>query len=70
MRLKDLREDNDYTQSYVASVLNCKQNSYQQYESGKRQIPIDGLIRLAELYDTSIDYILDITDEKKPYKRK
>ena len=70
MRLKDLREDNDYTQEYVAKILNCKQNTYQQYESEKRQIPLDSLKQLSFLYNTSIDYILELTDEPKPYKRK
>ena len=68
MRLKDLREDNDFTQEYVAKILDCKQNTYHQYETEKRQIPIEGLKRLAKLYHTSVDYILELTDEQKPYK--
>ena len=70
MRLKDLREDNDYTQSYIAKILNCKQNTYQQYETEKRQISIESLKRLAIFYNTSVDYLLELTDEIKPYKRK
>lgn len=70
MRLRDLREDKDLTQAEIASVLNCEQNTYHQYETGKRQIPINLLIKLAKYYNTSIDYILDLTDEIKPYKRK
>lgn len=70
MRLKELREDNDYTQEFIASVLNCKQNTYSQYENEKRQIPIEQLTQLALLYNTSIDYIVMLTDETKPYKRK
>ena len=70
MRLKDLREDNDFTQSYIAKIINCKQNTYQQYESEKRQIPIESLIKLSKFYNTSVDYILELTDEFKPYKRK
>ena len=69
LRLKDLREDNDYTQTEIANILNCKQNTYQQYESEKRQIPLDTLKKLATLYKTSIDYIVRFTDEKKPYPR-
>ncbi len=68
-RLKDLREDNDYTQSQIAKILNCKQNTYQQYESGKRQIPIEALKKLALLYGTSIDYITGLTNEYKAYPR-
>ncbi len=70
MRLKNLREDNDLTQTELAELLNCKQNTYQQYESGKRQIPIDSLKKLAIFYKTSIDYLIELTDEKKPYPRK
>ena len=69
MRLKNLREDNYITQTEIAKLLNCKQNTYQQYESEKRQIPLDALKKLAEFYNTSIDYILEITDEIKPYPK-
>ncbi len=70
MRLKNLREDRDIKQTEIANILNCKQNTYQQYESGKRQIPIEALKKLAFFYNTSIDYILDITDQIDPYPRK
>ena len=69
MRLKSLREDKDITQTEIANLLNCKQNTYQQYESGKRQIPIEALKKLASFYNTSIDYILEMTDEIKPYPK-
>ncbi len=69
MRLKDLREDNDYTQTYVADYLNIRQNTYSQYENRMREIPISALIKLSRLYNTSVDYILELTDEKKPYKK-
>lgn len=69
LKLKDFREDNDYTQEDIAKLLNCKQNTYQQYESEKRQIPIDALKKLAILYKTSIDYIVGLTNEIKPYPR-
>ncbi len=70
LRIKDLREDNDYTQQDIAKILNCKQNTYQQYESEKRQIPIEALKKLATIYKTSIDYLTYFTDERKPYPRK
>lgn len=70
MRLKNIREDKNITQAEIANILNCKQNTYQQYESGKRQIPLEALIKLAKFYDTSIDYLLEITDEIKPYPKK
>lgn len=69
LRLKDLREDNDYTQQEIANVLNCKQNTYQQYESEKRQIPIEALKKLAIFYKTSVDYIIGLTNEYSPYSR-
>jgi transcriptional regulator with XRE-family HTH domain len=68
MRLKDLREDNDLTQAELAKLLHIKQNTYSQYENGHRQIPISLLIILARYYNTSTDYILELTDETKPYR--
>lgn len=58
-RLKDLREDHDYTQKYVANVLNISQNSYSDIETGKTNISIEFLIQLADLYNVSTDYILE-----------
>ncbi|MBR2151911.1 MAG: helix-turn-helix transcriptional regulator [Clostridia bacterium] len=69
MRLKDLREDRDIKQSEIAEILNVRQNTYSQYENGQRQIPIDLLIILAKFYNVSVDYILELTDVDKPYKR-
>lgn len=70
MRLKELREDNDIKQTEIAKLLNVNQNTYSQYENGKRQIPISSLIALAEFYNTSVDYILNLTDNRTPYERK
>lgn len=67
-RLKDLREDNDFSQKHIADYLQMKQPQYSRYERGLRDIPTDVLIRLAKLYNTSTDYILGITDNQKPYK--
>ena len=67
-RLRDLREDNDYSQQYVSDYLNMKQPQYNRYERGLRDIPTDILIRLAHLYKTSTDYILGLTDNPTPYK--
>lgn len=69
-RLKDLREDNDLLQKQIAEELKIKRQVYGLYENGKRTIPIDLLIQLATFYHTSIDYIVGITDIKKPYERK
>lgn len=70
MRIKDLREDADLTQQNIAEYLNIKQNTYCQYENRQRQIPVELLIKLSEYYNVSVDYILDLTDVKEPYKRK
>ncbi len=70
MRLKDIREDADISQQTLAEYLNVKQNTYSQYENGKRQIPIDSLIKLSEFFNVSVDYILGITDIPKPYHKK
>lgn len=68
MRIRDLREDRDLTQREVAEFLHIKQNTYSQYENGLRQLPIEHLISLARFYQTSTDYILGLTKEKKPYR--
>ncbi|MBO7179604.1 MAG: helix-turn-helix transcriptional regulator [Clostridia bacterium] len=67
-RVRDLREDNDYTQKQIAEILKIHQTTYSDYELGNLNIPIDVLIELAKLYNTSIDYIVGLTDETKPYK--
>lgn len=68
-RIRDLREDRDLHQKDIAEYLICTQVCYSHYELGKRDIPTDVLIKLADFYVTSTDYILGITDEKKPYSR-
>ena len=70
VRLKDLREDSDITQKQLADYLNIKQNTYSQYETEQRQLPLDALIKLALYFNTSTDYILELTSERKPYPRK
>ena len=64
LRIKDLREDSDLTQKYVAGFLMCDQSLYSKYERGERALPLDYAVKLAELYKTSVDYIVGITDEK------
>ena len=66
-RLRDLREDADLYQKDLAAYLRCSQVCYSQYELGKRDIPTDVLIRLARFYRVSVDYLLGLTDEKRPY---
>ena len=67
-RLKDLREDNDLTQAKVAELLFITQQQYSLYEKGYRDIPTTALVILANLYNTSVDYILGRTDDITPVK--
>ena len=69
-RIRAFREDRDLTQKKIAEILNMSQTGYSKYETGENDVPTRILIELAMFYDTSIDYLLGITDEVKPYKRK
>lgn len=69
-RLRDLREDRDLTQKDIADILGTTPQYYQKYENGVRPLPIERLVTLAEYYNISADYILGLTNEKKPYPRK
>jgi transcriptional regulator with XRE-family HTH domain len=69
-RIRELREDHDLTQRQVAAILNMPQPQYFRYEQGYRDIPTDILITLADLYETSTDYILGRVDTPIPYKMK
>ena len=60
MRLKELREDRDIKQKELADFLHIKQNTYSQYENGQRQLPVEILIKLAEYYNVTTDYILGL----------
>ena len=68
-RIRNLRVDADLTQEKVAQVLGVKQNTYSQYEIGVSRYPVEVLIKLAIFYGTSIDYLVNLTDEQKPYGR-
>lgn len=68
-RLRDLREDQDYTQAYIAKLLFITQQQYSLYEKGYRDIPTSALIALADFYNTSTDYILGRTNERIPYSK-
>lgn len=67
-RIKDLREDRDLTQKQIADALNLSQRSYCYYELGERVIPPEILIELAKFYNTSVDYLLGLTDNMNPYR--
>ena len=68
-RIRELREDNDLLQKDIAKILNVSQQQYARYESEENQLSYDGLIKLATFYNTSIDYILYLTDLRKSYPK-
>lgn len=69
-RLRGLREDRDLTQEDMAEILNISQSTYSDYELEKINIPIISLRKLSEYFQTSVDYILELTDEPRPYPRR
>ena len=66
-RVRDLREDNDITQKQMAEYLQIHQTTYSDYELGNLNIPVEVLIKLAKFHKTSIDYIVELTNDPKPY---
>lgn len=66
-RFRECREDKDLTQKEVGAYLGIDQRVYSTYETGKQRIRVDHLIELAKLYQTSTDYLLGLTDRRKPY---
>jgi len=68
-RIRNLREDKDYTQAFIGNAINVPQRTYAYYESGERTIPPHVLVALAEFHSTSVDYILNLTDNPVPYER-
>lgn len=69
-RIRDFREDNDLTQTQVAKMLGKSQTGYSKYETGENDIPTYVLIKLSDFYNTSVDYLLGLTDEMRPYVRR
>lgn len=65
-RIRELREDHDFTQTYVGEHINVPQRPYSYYENGKRSIPLNVLVAIADFYDVSTDYLLNRTDDPKP----
>ncbi len=68
-RIRAMREDRDLNQTKVAKLLGMSQTGYSKYETGENDIPTQVLIRLARFYDTSVDYLLGLTDQSKAYPR-
>ncbi len=68
-RIKDLREDRDLTQQELSKFLNISQVAYSYYELNKRNTPLELLSKLADFYNTSVDYLIYRTDEFEPYEK-
>ena len=68
-RIRDLREDKDLNQTEIAKMLGMSQTGYSKYETGENDIPTAILIKLAKFYNTSVDYILGITNDKNSYSK-
>jgi transcriptional regulator with XRE-family HTH domain len=69
LRIRDMREDSDLTQKKIAYYLMCDQSLYSKYERDEREIPLSLLIKLADYYNVSLDYLVGRTDMKKPYSK-
>lgn len=68
LRIRDLREDADLTQRQVADYLLCDQSLYSKYERGERELPLALAVKLAQFYHTSVDYLVGLTKERRPYR--
>jgi transcriptional regulator with XRE-family HTH domain len=69
LKIRDIREDRDLTQKQIAQYLQCDQSLYSKYERAERDVPLHIMVKLALFYNTSIDYLAGLTDEKLPYKK-
>jgi len=68
--VRNLRVDGGYTQKQIAEYLHIKQNTYSQYEIGVLNYPVEVLVKLADFYGVSVDYLLGRTEKKEPYSKK
>ena len=69
LRIRDLREDSDLTQKQIAEYLMCDQSLYSKYERGERELPLKTAVSLAQGYKTSVDYLVGLTDNRRPYSK-
>lgn len=69
-RIRELREDNDYNQTYVANAIHVAQTTYSDYEKGKVRMPIECVIELARFYDVDLNFIIGVSDEKREFPKK
>lgn len=68
LRIRDLREDQDLTQAQIASLLLCDQSLYSKYERGERPLPLELAVKLAQFYHVSVDYLVGLTEDSRPYQ--
>ena len=69
LRIRDLREDSDLTQKQIAEHPMCDQSLYSKYERGERELPLKTAVSLAQFYKTSVDYLVGLTDNRRPYSK-
>ncbi len=69
LKMRQLREDNNMSQAEMSKLLGCSQQTYSRYESHTTEIPLESLIFLADYYDTSVDFLLGITNHNEPYPK-
>ena len=68
LRIHDMREEKGMTQQQISEYLLCDQSLYSKYERGEREVPLEIMVKLAKLFETSIDYLVRLTDNKQPYR--
>lgn len=68
LRIRDIREEKGMTQQQISDYLMCDQSLYSKYERGEREVPLEIMVKLAKLFETSIDYLVRLTDNKQPYR--
>lgn len=69
LRIRDLREDADLTQKQIAELLNTNQSNYSKTERGLKALSMEEAVKLAQFYETSVDYLLGLTDQREPYPK-
>lgn len=67
LKIRDMREDGDFTQQQIAELLECDRSLYSKYERQEREIPLRMMVKLAAFYRTSVDYLAGLTEKKNPY---
>lgn len=68
LRIRDIRKEKGMTQQQISDYLMCDQSLYSKYERGEREVPLEIMVKLAKLFETSIDYLVRLTDNKQPYR--